>query len=116
MTRARWIVALCLLAAPAVARPALVCRVTARIPYTVNLGPGPDSTRIFTQTADLLEERRSGTSIIRRWAVIADTPDQLVAVDLPHTLTLTIDFPGGTFAESGVEVQRRGYCRANELP
>lgn len=116
MTRASWIVALCLLAAPAVARPALVCRVTARIPYSVNISPGADSTRIFTQTADLLEERRSGTSVIRRWAVIADTPDQLIAVDPARTLKLTIDFPGGLFAESGIEVQRRGYCRANELP
>jgi hypothetical protein len=113
-----WIAAwvLSALASPAVARPALVCRVTARIPFNAAHSPGVDSTRIFLQTAGLLEERRSGTSLVLRWTVVSDTPDQLVAVDLDRSLTLTIDRPGQTFAESGVMVQRRGYCRINELP
>jgi hypothetical protein len=107
---------LILLTAPALARPSLVCRIAARIPYTSAIKPGFDNTRIFTQTAGLVEERRSGNSVIYRWTVIADTPDQVVAVDPARMLTLTIDRPGATFAESGVQVQRRGYCHMNDLP
>ena len=109
-------VLLLILAAPALARPSLVCQIAARVPYTSAIKPGFDNTRIFTQTSGLMEERRSGTSVMYRWTVIADTPEQVVAVDPARMLTLTIDRPGSTFAESGVEVQRRGYCRMNDLP
>ena len=101
---------------PTLSRESLVCRVTARVPYRAAIGPGADSSRIFTQNAALLEERRSGSSIVRRWIVIADTPEQLVAVNPDASLTLLVNRPGGSFSESGVEVQRRGYCRINELP
>jgi hypothetical protein len=105
-----------LLAVQAVARPSLVCRVTARVPFVAARPPGLYSSRIFVQSADLLEERRSGTSLVRKWIVISDTPDQLVAVDPNRSTTLLIDRPGNTFAESGVQVQQRGYCRINDLP
>ncbi len=101
---------------PAAARVTLVCGVTARIPYTAAIRPDFDNTRVFTQVAELMEERRSGNSLVHQWTVIADTPDQVVAVDPARALTLTINRPGNTFAESGVQVQRRGYCRVNELP
>ncbi len=101
---------------PAAARLSLVCRVTARIPYTTAIRPDFDNTRIFTQVAELMEERRSSNSVIHQWTVIADTPEQVVAIDPARAMTLTINRPGNTFAESGVQVQRRGYCRANDLP
>lgn len=109
--------AVCLLiAGSSQARPSLVCRVTARLPYSAAIGPGGMSTRVFTQTALLLEEHLSGTAQVRRWTVIADTPGQIVAVDAPAATTLTIDRPGLRFAESGIETQIRGYCWDNDLP
>ena len=119
MTRHWSWIALGVLAAaplPSVSRESLVCRVTARVPYRAAISPDADSSRIFTQNATVLEERRSGSSIVRRWFVVADTPDQLVAVNADASLTLLVNRPGGSFSESGVEVQRRGYCRLNELP
>ena len=104
------------IAAPVAARPTLVCRITAWIPYTSAIKPGFDNTRVFTQDAALVEERQSGNAVVRRWTVIADTPAQLVAIDTGRRLTLTIDRPGNRFAESGVMFQRRGYCTANDLP
>jgi hypothetical protein len=105
-----------LLSFPVAARQTLVCQISAMIPYSTDRHTRFGETRVFTQVADLLEERRSGNSVINRWQVIADRPDQLMAVDTVRSLTLTIDRPGNTFAESGVMVQRRGYCRVNELP
>ena len=69
------------IAAPVAARPTLVCRITAWIPYTSAIKPGFDNTRVFTQDAALVEERQSGNAVVRRWTVIADTPAQLVAID-----------------------------------
>jgi hypothetical protein len=105
-----------LIPALASARPTFVCQIAARIPFSADIRTGFDSTRIFTQTAGLVEERRSGNSVLHRWTVISDTPEQMVAVDESRKLTLIIDRPGFTFAESGLQVQRRGYCRVNELP
>ena len=62
------------------------------------------------------EERRSGDAMIYHWNIIMDRPDQLMAVDPTRALTLLIDRPGNTFAESGLQWQRRGYCRVNDLP
>jgi hypothetical protein len=107
---------LIVLARPVLAKPSLVCAIAARVPYTTAIHPGFDNTRIFIQTAGLMEERRSGSSVVYRWTVIADTPEQVVAVDEGRTLTLIIDRPGFTFAESGVLVQRRGTCQLNDLP
>jgi hypothetical protein len=101
---------------PALAKPSLVCQIAARVPYTSAIRPGFDNTRIFTQSSGLVEERRSGNSVVYRWTVVADTPEQVVAIDEARSLTLTIDLPGATFAESGVQVQRRGYCQMNDLP
>ena len=115
----RLLLAACLLAAvaaPAAARPTLVCRVAARTPFNAAIGPGSRSTRIFIQTALLVEERFSGTSRVRQWTVVADTPDQLVAVDPAAGATLVIDRPGNSFAESGVQAQVRGHCLPNDLP
>jgi hypothetical protein len=116
MTRFLALVLLAASVTPAAARLSLVCRVTARIPYTAAISPDFDNTRVFTQVAELVEERRSGNSLVHQWTVIADTPDQIRAIDPVRALTLTIDLPGYTFAESGVQVQRRGYCWANDLP
>ena len=107
---------LSLLATPAGARETLVCQIAARIPYTSDIRTGFDNTRLFTQTAGLVEERRSGNAVLYRWTVIIDTPEQMVAVDEGRALTLIIDRPGFTFAESGLRVQRRGYCHMNDLP
>ena len=105
-----------LLASPVAARTTLVCQTSALIPYSADRRTRVGETRVFTQVADLLEERRSGNAAIYRWVVISDRPDQLVAVDTERSLRLTIARPENTFAESGVMVQRRGYCWANELP
>jgi hypothetical protein len=116
MTRFLVLALLAVSVSPAAARWTLVCSVTARIPFTTAISPDFDNIRVFTQVSDLLEERRSGHSLVHRWTVIADTPEQLLAVDPARALTLTINRPGNTFAESGVQVQRRGYCSENELP
>ena len=105
-----------LAASPAAARLTLVCQTSARIPYSADRRNQPGDTRVFTQVSDLLEERRSGNSIIYHWTVIQDRPDQLVAIDSDRALTLIIDRPSNNFAESGTQVQRRGYCAVNELP
>jgi hypothetical protein len=110
-----WLV-MVLLTGPVAARETLVCRLSAIIPYSADRHTRFSETRVFTQNADVLEERRSGNSAIIRWQVVSDRPDQLMAVDTARALTLIIDRPGYTFAESGVMVQRRGYCRTNELP
>jgi hypothetical protein len=107
---------LVLLASPAIANPSFVCGIAARVPYTAAIKPGFDNTRVFTQTADLIEERRSGNSVTYHWTVIADTPEQVVAIDEGRNLTLILDRAGPSFAESGVRVQRRGYCHMNDLP
>jgi hypothetical protein len=109
-------VLLVLAVGPALARPNFVCQISARVPFTSVVEPGFDGTRIFTQTAGLMEERRSANSVVYRWTIIADTPEQIVAVDEGRNLTLTINRPGFSFAESGVRVQRRGYCHMNDLP
>jgi hypothetical protein len=104
-------------AGPALARNALVCTVTNRLPDHAFFSPGANDTRIFTITAELVEERASGTSLIRQWAVVSSDPIQLRATVLgPAPDTLIIDWRGNTFAESGVNRQVRGYCRINDLP
>jgi len=102
---------------PALARDALVCTVTNRLPDHAFLSPDVDDTRIFTITAELVEERGSGTSLIRQWAVVEDDPTELRAAGLsPVTDMLIIDRRGNTFVESGLNGQMRGYCRINDLP
>lgn len=93
-----------------------MCQVSARVPYSTANRPGYNDIRVFTQNYGLVEERRSGTSAVRQWTVIGDSPDQIVASDPSRAATLIIDWPGATFAESGLARQQRGYCRMNELP
>ncbi|MEJ1977077.1 MAG: hypothetical protein WDN49_14155 [Acetobacteraceae bacterium] len=104
-------------AGPAWARDTLVCIVTDRLPDRAVFETGSEDTRLFTVTAALLEERLSGTSIVRRWTIVADGPAQLVATSFPPaTETLLINHDGNTFAESGLNTQVRGYCQTNDLP
>jgi hypothetical protein len=104
-------------AGPASGRVAFVCTVTNRLPDYAIFQPSTDDTRVFTITADLLEERSSGTSVIRQWTIVANQPAQIMAISGPPAMdTLLIDPLGKTFAESGLNKQARGYCEINDLP
>lgn len=116
MTRFILVALLALHSVPAKAKESLICQVSARVPYSAAIRRDARDTRIFTQEASLIEERRSGASAIRHWNVIGDSPQQLIATNPDGATTLIIDWPGATFAESGLLQQQRGYCRINELP
>ncbi len=108
---------LLLSAGPASARDSLVCIVTNRLAQHATFESNGDSIRIFTVTPALVEERQSGTSVIRLWNVVADRPAQLLAIGVARdTDTLTIDPQEKTFVETNLTVQTRGYCETNDLP